>query len=101
MNGVHQRGRGATLSPCGSLEATEIVPLDLFRRCDGQPIDMAMVRRRITELSSHRPTCSYGLCSAAASINGAAKRTGINYRTAQRIVEAAAEHRQGQLSAVG
>jgi hypothetical protein len=34
-----------------------------------------------------------------ASINAAAKRTGINYRTAQRIVEAAAEHRKGQLSA--
>jgi response regulator of citrate/malate metabolism len=34
-----------------------------------------------------------------ASINAAAKASGINYRTAQRIVEAAAEHRQGQLSA--
>ena len=29
-----------------------------------------------------------------ASINAAAKASGINYRTAQRIVEAAAEHRQ-------
>ena len=36
-----------------------------------------------------------------ASINAAAKVSGINYRTAQRIVEAAAEHRQRQLSAVG
>ena len=36
-----------------------------------------------------------------ASINAAAKTTGINYRTAQRIVEAAAEHRQQQLVAVG
>jgi Protein of unknown function (DUF2637) len=35
------------------------------------------------------------------SINAAAKASGINYRTAQRIVEAAAEHRQGQLVAVG
>ena len=32
------------------------------------------------------------------SVNGAAKASGINYRTAQRIVEAAA-HRQGQLVA--
>jgi molybdenum-dependent DNA-binding transcriptional regulator ModE len=34
-----------------------------------------------------------------ASINSAAKASGINYRTAQRIVEAAAERRQGQLVA--
>ncbi len=36
-----------------------------------------------------------------ASINAAAKASKINYRTAQRIVEAAAEHRQRQLVAVG
>jgi hypothetical protein len=36
-----------------------------------------------------------------ASINAAAKAAGINYRSAQRIVEAAAEHRQRQLVAVG
>ena len=35
-----------------------------------------------------------------ASINAAAKASGINYRTAQRIVEAAAEHRQRQLGGV-
>ncbi len=36
-----------------------------------------------------------------ALINAAAKASGINYRTAQRIVEAAAEHRQRQFAAVG
>ena len=36
-----------------------------------------------------------------ASINAAAKASGINYRTAQRIVAAAAEQRQRQLVAVG
>ena len=36
-----------------------------------------------------------------ASINAAAKASGINYRTAQRIVAAAAERRQRQLLAVG
>ena len=36
-----------------------------------------------------------------ASINAAAKASGINYRTARRIVEAAAGHRQRQLVAVG
>jgi molybdenum-dependent DNA-binding transcriptional regulator ModE len=35
-----------------------------------------------------------------ASINAAAKASGINYRTAQRIFEGA-EHRQRQLTAVG
>ena len=38
---------------------------------------------------------------AGASINAAAKASRINYRTAQRMVEAAAEHRQRQLTAVG
>ena len=38
---------------------------------------------------------------AGASINAAAKTSGINYRTAQRIVEAAAERRQRQLVATG
>jgi hypothetical protein len=46
----------------------------------------------IAVLSSHR---------SGASINAAAKASGINYRTAQRIVEAAAEHRQRRLVAVG
>jgi hypothetical protein len=36
-----------------------------------------------------------------ASINAAAKASGINYRTAQRIVKAAADHRQRQLVAIG
>jgi len=35
------------------------------------------------------------------SINTAAKASGISYRTAQRIVEAAAAYRQRQLAAVG
>ena len=36
-----------------------------------------------------------------ASINAAAKASGINYRTAQRIVQAVGEHQQHQLLAVG
>jgi hypothetical protein len=36
-----------------------------------------------------------------ASINAAAKASGINCRTAQRIVEGAAERRQRQLFAIG
>ena len=46
----------------------------------------------IAVLSAHRD---------GASINAAAKVSGINYRTAQRIVEAAAERDQRGLVAVG
>lgn len=46
----------------------------------------------IAVLSSHR---------RGASINAAAKASGINYRTAQRIVEGASGHRHRQLVAVG
>jgi molybdenum-dependent DNA-binding transcriptional regulator ModE len=51
-----------------------------------QPLDTV-----IAVLSAHRN---------GASINAAAKASGINYRTAQRIVEAAADHGQRQLVAV-
>jgi molybdenum-dependent DNA-binding transcriptional regulator ModE len=43
----------------------------------------------IAVLSAHRD---------GASINAAAKASGINYRTAQRIVEAAAEYEQRELA---
>ena len=46
-------------------------------------------------------TAVLATCREGASINAAAKVTGINYRTAQRIVEAAAEHRERELAAVG
>jgi hypothetical protein len=36
-----------------------------------------------------------------ASVNAAAKASGINYRTAQQIVEAATERSHGKLLAVG
>jgi hypothetical protein len=52
-----------------------------------QPVDTV-----VAVLSAHRD---------GASINAAAKASGINYRTAQRIVEAAAERQQRQLVAVG
>jgi molybdenum-dependent DNA-binding transcriptional regulator ModE len=45
----------------------------------------------IAVLSSHRD---------GASINAAAKASGINYRTAQRIVEAASGYRERQLAVV-
>jgi hypothetical protein len=36
-------------------------------------------------------------CGSGASVNAAAKVAAINYRTAQRIVQGATVHRQGQL----
>jgi molybdenum-dependent DNA-binding transcriptional regulator ModE len=41
-----------------------------------------------------------GATRGGASINAAAKASGINYRTAQRIVEAAVEYRQRELAVV-
>jgi hypothetical protein len=41
-----------------------------------------------------------GASREGASINAAAKASGINYRTAQRIVEAAREYRQRRLAVV-
>jgi hypothetical protein len=46
----------------------------------------------VAVLSAHRD---------GASINAAANGSGINYRTAKRIMRAAAEHQQRQLLAVG
>jgi len=60
---------------------------------DSCPSSTCTARRlRVAVLSSHRD---------GASINAAAKASGINYRTAQRIVEGAAESRQRQLLAIG
>ena len=40
------------------------------------------------------PSSQASRAARSASINAAAKASGINYRTAQRIVEGAAEHRE-------
>jgi molybdenum-dependent DNA-binding transcriptional regulator ModE len=54
-------------------------------------VSFLALRDLMRALSAHRD---------GASINAAAKASGINYRTAQRIVEGAAEHCQRQLVAV-
>jgi len=54
-------------------------------------VSFLALRDLMRALSAHRD---------GASINAAAKASGINYRTAQRIVEAAAGRRQRQLVAV-
>jgi hypothetical protein len=64
---------------------------DLASELIASGITTQPVETLIAVLSSHR---------SGASINAAAKASGIDYRTAQRIVEAA-ERRQRQLVAVG
>jgi hypothetical protein len=60
-----------------------------------------LIASRVTTQSVDTVIAVLSSCRAGASINAAAKASGINYRTAQRIVEAAAERRRGQLAAVG
>ena len=72
-------------------EATQ-VDADLASELIASGVTTQPVETVIAVLSAHRD---------GASINAAAKASGINYRTAQRIVEAAAEHRQRQLVAAG
>lgn len=89
--------RAQAVQPSAQTEATpvdaEIAQADaalaselIASRVTTQPIDTV-----IAVLEAHRN---------GASINAAARASGINYRTAQRIVEGAAGHRHQQLAAV-
>jgi hypothetical protein len=73
-------------------------------QAEGPLIDADLARELIASGATTQPVETVIAVLAArrggASINAAAKASGINYRTAQRIVEAAAEHRR-QLLAVG
>ena len=53
---------GVTLERVRAAEATELLAVDMFRRADGRPITMTMVRSRLEQLRAHRPTCKCGLC---------------------------------------
>jgi hypothetical protein len=79
-------------SETNPLAAQTQVDADLALELIASGLTTQPVETVIAVLSSHR---------GGASINAAAKASGINYRTAQRIVEGAAEHRQRQLVAVG
>ena len=85
-----------TVQASAQTQATQVdgeiaqVDADLALDLIASGVTTQPVETVIAVLSSHR---------GGASINAAAKASGINYRTAQRIVTAAAEHRQ--LLAVG
>ena len=80
-----------TLQDSAQAEAAQ-ADADLASDLIASGVTTQSVETVVAVLSSHRD---------GASINAAAKASGINYRTAQRIVEAAAERRQRQLVAVG
>ena len=71
------------------------------RRLPGRGLDMQLIAYGA---AAHEPLDTATATDlhrivAALVVNAAAKASRINYRTAQRIVEAAAERRQGQLVA--
>jgi response regulator of citrate/malate metabolism len=72
-------------------EAAE-VDADLASELIGSGVTTQSIGTVIAVLTANR---------GGASINAAAKASGINYRTAQRIVEAAAEHGHRQLATFG
>jgi response regulator of citrate/malate metabolism len=84
-----QRGPAQTVHGSAQSEAAQI-DADLASELIASGVTTQPIETVIAVLSAHRN---------GASINAAAKASGINYRTAQRIVEAAAERRQGQLVA--
>jgi hypothetical protein len=49
-------------------DPAELVTIDVFEaaRAAGEPITMALVKRRVAELLAHPPECSCGRCEAAA-----------------------------------
>jgi hypothetical protein len=92
-----QRGPARTVEDSAQTEATqdaEIAQLDA---------DLAseMIASGVTTQPVETVIAVLAATRDGASINAAAKASGINYRTAQRIVGAAAERRQLQLVAVG
>ncbi len=78
-----------TVQDSAQTEATQ-VDADLASHLIASGVTTQPVETVIAVLAARR---------GGVSINAAANASGINYRTAQRIVEAAAEHRQGQLVA--
>jgi hypothetical protein len=69
-----------------------LLDADLASELIASGVTTQPVETVIAVLAAHRD---------GASINAAAKASGINYRTAQRIIEGAAERRQLQLLAIG
>jgi hypothetical protein len=95
-------GREATSGPV-QLDATQT--MQASAQTDATEIDTELASGLIASGVTTQPVeIVIAVLTASregVSINAAAKASGINYRTAQRIVQAAAEHRQRQLAPVG
>jgi Protein of unknown function (DUF2637) len=93
-----QPNQAHIVQPSAQTEATHVdaaiaqVDADLASELIASGVTTQPVTTVVAVLEAHRN---------GASINAAAKASGINYRTAQRIVEAAAEHQHRKLVAVG
>jgi response regulator of citrate/malate metabolism len=86
------------VQPSAQIEATQVdagiaqADADLASELIASGVTTQPVETVVAVLKAHR---------SGASINATATASGINYRTAQRIVEAAAAQQHGQLVAVG
>lgn len=78
---------------------TEENPIDAEAAQADAELASKLIASGVTTQSIETVIAALAGCRAGASINAAAKASGINYRTAQRIVQAAAAQRQ--LAAVG
>jgi hypothetical protein len=67
---------------------------------DDAALALELIASRVTTQPVETVTAVLAAHRGGASINAAAKAAGINYRTAQRIVEAAGEYRQRDLAVV-
>ncbi|OBH59477.1 hypothetical protein A5685_03285 [Mycobacterium colombiense] len=94
--------RMQTTMPLG-LTSTQTVQASL--QTEAAQVDANLASELIASGATTQPVATVIAVLAAirdgASINAAAKASRINYRTAQRIVQAGADHRQRQLAVVG
>lgn len=104
-----QTGAGASSVPAG-VQTTVPVPLASPRAVEGQgqteaadadaSLACELIASGATTQSVETVLAVLAATRDGASINAAAKASGINYRTAQRIVQAGADYRQRELAVV-
>ena len=100
-----QRLQAERVQTCASVPLDPVQTVQGSAQTEATQVDADLASELIASGVTTQPVETVMAVLAASrdglSINAAAKASGINYRTAQRIVEAAAEHQQRQLVAVG
>ena len=103
--GAAQRVQAERVQTCASVQPDPAQTVQDSAQTEAAQVDADLASELIASRATTQPLATVIEVLAAtrngASINAAAKASGINYRTAQRIVEAAGEYRQRQLVAVG